>query len=201
MVEGRVVSPPGVRVRVVLPRALPPAEHTPAHHGGSCVAKCFLDDLVVDIGLAGGKAVHLAEARRREGPLVKPSPPSPSGCSRLWFGPATKPSRDIEMSSVSLAIVPPGHFVIGASTIIVGFSSQRPPSVTRFIVDGRRHGDQVGFGWPRGSGRLARAAGCACYCRGTRLCKSLDRRQRPAPLHCRPREPAPGGVGRSGRTM
>jgi hypothetical protein len=24
-------------------------------------------------------------------------PPSPSGCSSLWFGPATKPSSDIEI--------------------------------------------------------------------------------------------------------
>ncbi len=35
------------------------------------------------------------------------SPPSPSGFSSLWFGPATKPSSEIEMSHLSLLIVPP----------------------------------------------------------------------------------------------
>src|SRR4029077_13162759 len=34
-------------------------------------------------------------------------PPSPSGCSSLRFLPATKPSNDIEMSSLSLATAPP----------------------------------------------------------------------------------------------
>ena len=36
-----------------------------------------------------------------------PSPPSPSGCSRLAFGPATNPSSDVEMSSVRSVIVIP----------------------------------------------------------------------------------------------
>src|SRR5919204_2206713 len=35
------------------------------------------------------------------------SPPSPSGFSWLWFGPATNPSSEIEMSHLSLLIVPP----------------------------------------------------------------------------------------------
>src|SRR6266545_4862984 len=34
-------------------------------------------------------------------------PPSPSGCSSLGFGPAMKPSTDIETSNLSFAIVPP----------------------------------------------------------------------------------------------
>src|SRR3954452_18489764 len=32
------------------------------------------------------------------------SPPSPSGSSSLWFGPATNPSTEIEMSHLSLLI-------------------------------------------------------------------------------------------------
>src|SRR3954470_691283 len=35
------------------------------------------------------------------------SPPSPSGFSSLWFGPATKPSSEIEISHLSLLILPP----------------------------------------------------------------------------------------------
>ena len=35
------------------------------------------------------------------------SPPSPSGFSSLWFGPAMKPSSDIEIWNLSLDTVPP----------------------------------------------------------------------------------------------
>jgi hypothetical protein len=35
------------------------------------------------------------------------SPPSPSGFSSLWFWPATNPSSEIEISHLSLLIVPP----------------------------------------------------------------------------------------------
>jgi len=35
------------------------------------------------------------------------SPPSPSGFSSLWFGPAMKPSNDIEIWNLSLVTVPP----------------------------------------------------------------------------------------------
>ena len=38
VVEGRADSPPAVRVRIVLPAAIPAAEHAPADHGGSHVA-------------------------------------------------------------------------------------------------------------------------------------------------------------------
>src|SRR5439155_18746968 len=34
----------------------------------------------------------------------KRSPPRPSGCSRVWSGPATKPSSDIEISTKTCAI-------------------------------------------------------------------------------------------------
>jgi hypothetical protein len=34
-----------------------------------------------------------------ERPLVEPLPPSPSGCSTLGLGPATNPSREIEISN------------------------------------------------------------------------------------------------------
>src|SRR4029453_10024184 len=36
------------------------------------------------------------------------SPPSPSGFSSLWFGPATNPSSEIEIWHLSLLIAPPG---------------------------------------------------------------------------------------------
>src|ERR671932_662356 len=35
------------------------------------------------------------------------SPPSPSGFSSLWFGPATNPSAEMEMWHLSLLIAPP----------------------------------------------------------------------------------------------
>ena len=34
-------------------------------------------------------------------------PPSPSGSSSLWFGPAMKPSNDIDISNLRLATMPP----------------------------------------------------------------------------------------------
>jgi hypothetical protein len=46
-------------------------------------------------------------------------PPSPSGWSSDWFGPATKPSSDIEMSTLSLPIVPPSSAVAGSAPILV----------------------------------------------------------------------------------
>jgi hypothetical protein len=64
VVEGRPVSPPAVRVRIV-PAAIPAAEHAPADHGGFHVA----------VLLAGGRHVAcpalepaLAE-RSVEGPV------------------------------------------------------------------------------------------------------------------------------------
>ena len=70
-VEGRIVSPPGVRVRVVLPRALAAAEHAPAHDDGADPALHLRDHVVVGSALAAGEAVGLAEALQPEGPLVQ----------------------------------------------------------------------------------------------------------------------------------
>jgi hypothetical protein len=72
VVEGRVVPPPAVRVRVVLPRPLPAAEHPPPHHRGAGAAGRFLDELRVPAGLASREAVALAEGLEPECPLVEP---------------------------------------------------------------------------------------------------------------------------------
>ena len=69
--EGRVVAPPAVRVRVVLPWPLAPAEHAPAHHDGAGRAQRLRDDLVVGASLAARQVVPLAKGREPEEPLVE----------------------------------------------------------------------------------------------------------------------------------
>jgi len=51
-VEGRVVAPPGVGVRVAGPRALAAAEHLAAHDHGADALRDLGDDLVVGAALA-----------------------------------------------------------------------------------------------------------------------------------------------------
>jgi hypothetical protein len=62
------------------------AEHVPAHHAGPEVLARFLD---YTSGSTTGSF--------RWPPGAIPTPPSPSGFSSLWFGPATKPSSEIEI--------------------------------------------------------------------------------------------------------
>ena len=62
-VEGRVVAPPAVRVRVVLPRARAAAEHPPAHQIAPVLATDSSMTLGVGVRLAALHAVALAPAR------------------------------------------------------------------------------------------------------------------------------------------
>ena len=61
----------------------------------------------------------------------RPSPPSPSGCSSVWFGPATKPSSETEMSQIT-AISSPWSFYI------------RPRADAILILPGEEQLDLVG---------------------------------------------------------
>src|SRR6476661_540953 len=70
--EGRVVSPPSVSVRVVLPWAYPTAEHPPAHDDRAGRGERFLDDVVVGVRLATGPAVALTPRGEAVDPLVEP---------------------------------------------------------------------------------------------------------------------------------
>src|SRR5439155_11880610 len=69
--ERRVVSPPAVRVRIVLPGPFAAAEHPPAHDDRSGCAERFLHDLGVGVLLAALEAVALAKAGEAERPLVQ----------------------------------------------------------------------------------------------------------------------------------
>src|SRR5256885_1548743 len=71
LVKRWVVSPPAVRVGVVLPGPFAAAEHTTPHHDGAGRAQRFRDELVVRSGLSAGEAVGLAPALERKDPLVQ----------------------------------------------------------------------------------------------------------------------------------
>ena len=71
LVKRRLVSPPAIRVGVVLPGALAAAEHAATHYDGAGGAQRFGDELVVRPGLAAGQAVGLAPALEPNGPLVQ----------------------------------------------------------------------------------------------------------------------------------
>src|SRR5206468_1995918 len=69
--ERRLVAPPAVRVRVVLPRAGAAAEHLPAHHDRAGRLERLLDDLGVRCRLAALLTVAPAEAREAVEPFVQ----------------------------------------------------------------------------------------------------------------------------------
>ena len=72
-VEGRIVAPPGVGVRIRLPRPRAAAEHLAAHHDGADAARDLRDDLVVGaVGVAALHAVSLAPALEPDDPFVQP---------------------------------------------------------------------------------------------------------------------------------
>src|SRR5207244_12227111 len=68
LVKRRVVSPPAVRVGVVLPGPFAAAEHTTPHHDGAGRAQRFRDELVVRSGLSAGEALGLAPGLGPKGP-------------------------------------------------------------------------------------------------------------------------------------
>jgi hypothetical protein len=69
MLERRLVAPPAPPGLV--PRAGAAAEHPAAHDRGARVRDRLAQDLVVGVRLAAVPAVHLAEARQADGPLVE----------------------------------------------------------------------------------------------------------------------------------
>src|SRR3954469_17805363 len=74
VVKRRVLAPPGVRIRVVLPGAAPPAEHPPAHDRRADPAQMLFDQLGVTIDLSTFEAVGLAPALERENPFMESVP-------------------------------------------------------------------------------------------------------------------------------
>ena len=86
-VEGRIVAPPAVRVRIVLPRALATAEHSPAHDHGTRVGDRLGDDLAVRVPLTPGEPMGLAPARELDDPLVEPLATPPERLLETRIGP------------------------------------------------------------------------------------------------------------------
>src|SRR3954465_10799872 len=80
-------------------------------------------------------------------------PPTPSGFSTLWFGPATKPSSDIVMLNLSLLIVPPRVVVV--SFLGTGGAAGRhrrveaPLHWVAILRGGRRPANRYGLRGPR----------------------------------------------------
>src|SRR5262249_47106675 len=70
-VEGRVVAPPAVRVRVVRPRPLAAAEHLPAHDDRADAGDVGLDKPGIGVVFPALAAVAIAEGLRRDEPIVQ----------------------------------------------------------------------------------------------------------------------------------
>ena len=83
-VEGRVLAPPAAPGLV--PGAGAAAEHVAPHQHRADVLHRLFDDLAGGVDLAALAAVGLPPGLQLDHPG---SPPSPSGSSSLWFGPAT----------------------------------------------------------------------------------------------------------------
>ena len=71
VVERRIVTPPGVGIRVRFPRSLAAAEHAPAHYRCRRLADEFGCQLRVDALVAALPAVFRAPSLRGDHPLVK----------------------------------------------------------------------------------------------------------------------------------
>jgi hypothetical protein len=71
------------------------------------VGQRLLHQIVVDAGLPARQPMLLAKASDGKSPLVQPFAALPQRFLQRLIGPATKPSTDFEMSSVSTAIEPP----------------------------------------------------------------------------------------------
>jgi hypothetical protein len=106
--ERRVVSPPAVCDRIVLPTAFAAAEHASAHQRRPGGVERFPDDVVVGIPRAAGFAVQLAPARQFEHPLVESVA---SFAERPFDSPvragdeSVERHREIERQSSSSAVV------------------------------------------------------------------------------------------------
>ena len=103
-VEGRVVAPPSVRVRVVLPGALPAAEHLAAHDDGAGARDRRRKGSSSSSRTPPSMPCRSRKLASRKAHSCSLSPLSPSGCSSDGFGPATKPSSEIDMSVNTLVM-------------------------------------------------------------------------------------------------
>ena len=83
---GRLGSPPACPFLIPVPADR--AEHVPTHHIRRAHEPLFRD-------LVGMVGAWVADV-----PAVQLKPPLTSGSSRLWSGPATKPSRETDMWQV-----------------------------------------------------------------------------------------------------
>jgi hypothetical protein len=76
---------------------LPPTGELPAAHDlGADVRLRLIDHAAARVHHSAFHPARLAPRLQGEGPIVK-APPSPSGFSPLWFGPATYPSAETAM--------------------------------------------------------------------------------------------------------
>src|ERR671922_1958809 len=69
--EGRLVAPPAVRFRIVVPGALAAAEHPPAHDKGARPLLGRADDLVVRVRVAAFESVLASPALEPDDPLMQ----------------------------------------------------------------------------------------------------------------------------------
>ena len=95
----RALAPPA-RPRLV-PWPVAAAEHLAAHDVGADVLDDLVDDLRVGGALAASNPCCSRQLSVANTHSCRRIPPSPIGFSRLWLGPATKPSSEIEMWQVT----------------------------------------------------------------------------------------------------
>ena len=69
-VEGRVVAPPAVRLRIVLPRARAAAEHAPTHDERTGAVLRLADELGVGVRLSALEPMLLPPALEADDPVV-----------------------------------------------------------------------------------------------------------------------------------
>jgi hypothetical protein len=106
-VKGRIVAPPAIPKGVLAPRAGSAPEHVAAHEGRADVRLQLLDTGVLALTTPPSWPCCLRHASSSKTHSCRAIPPTPSGCSSLWSGPATYPSRETASWNLSVLIQPP----------------------------------------------------------------------------------------------